>query len=71
VVQDPKEKESTVLAGRYRTAAVRALRDTLALVRPAERAQFWREKMLPDSALDPIRNSAEFQELLREQGGIR
>jgi tetratricopeptide (TPR) repeat protein len=71
VTQDPKEKEAPALAGQYRTAAVRALRDTLALVRPAERPQFWREKMLPDSALDPIRNSAEFRELLRELGGTR
>jgi tetratricopeptide (TPR) repeat protein len=71
VVQDPKEKDAPALAGRYRTAAVRALRDTLALVRPAERAQFWREKMLPDNALDPIRNSAEFRELVREMGGTR
>jgi tetratricopeptide (TPR) repeat protein len=71
VIQDSTEKEARALAGRYRTAAVSALRDTLALVGPAERAQFWREKVLPDSALDPIRDSAEFRELVREVGGTR
>ena len=71
VVADRKEAMRQILAKRYRTAAVQAIRDTLALVRPAERTPFWREKILPDSALDPIRDCPEFRLLLAEQGGSR
>jgi tetratricopeptide (TPR) repeat protein len=71
VVADPKEAARQDLAKQYRTAAVRAILDTLALIRPAERARFWREKILPDSALDPIRDSPEFRELLAGLGGAR
>jgi len=39
----PEGEEAPALAGRYRTAAVSALRDTLALVGPAERAVLARE----------------------------
>jgi tetratricopeptide (TPR) repeat protein len=65
---DPQEKQRDALTRRYRTAAVEALRAALALVPPAARRQFWREKMLPDTALEAIRASPEFRELLREQG---
>jgi tetratricopeptide (TPR) repeat protein len=69
VVADAKEPAREELARQYRTAAVQALRDALALVRPPERARFWNEKMLPDSALDPIRDCPELRQLVREQEG--
>jgi hypothetical protein len=67
VEADTAEKDRTTLAERYRSAAVKAIRRTLAMVRPQDRAAFWRDRILPDSALDPIRDSPEFRELLREQ----
>jgi tetratricopeptide (TPR) repeat protein len=67
VEADVKATDRASLTDGYRTAAVRTIRRTLALVRPEDRASFWRDKVLPDSALDPIRNSPEFRELRREQ----
>ncbi len=45
---------------------MQAIRRTLALVRPQERCAFWREKVLPDTALTPVRQHAEFQQLQAE-----
>jgi tetratricopeptide (TPR) repeat protein len=59
------------LAARYRRRAVQALREGLAKVPEGRRAAFWREAMSPDSALDPIRNSAEFRRLADEYAGTR
>ena len=67
VEADAKASDRAALTDSYRASAVRAIRRTLAMVRPEDRAAFWRDKVLPDSALDPIRNSPEFRELQREQ----
>jgi tetratricopeptide (TPR) repeat protein len=59
-------EERADFAGRCRVRAVEVLRQALDLVPTAERSAFWREKMSPDPALDPIRRSAEFQKLAAE-----
>jgi tetratricopeptide (TPR) repeat protein len=51
------------LAVRYRTRAVQALREALHMVPEDRRAAFWRDRMAPDTALDPIRDSDEFRHL--------
>jgi tetratricopeptide (TPR) repeat protein len=56
-------------AGHYRTRAVQTLREALRLVPDDQRAAFWRERMSPDTALDPIRDSAEFRRLADEHAG--
>jgi hypothetical protein len=63
---DLQEKDRKSLADGYRSRALEAVRQTLALVPPAERLPFWKEKVLPDAALTPIRNEAEFQRILDE-----
>ncbi len=71
VLADGGEQRRQELARAYRAAALGAIRDALALVRPAEREAFWRQKVLPDTALDPIRASPEFRELVRELETVR
>jgi tetratricopeptide (TPR) repeat protein len=63
---DPEGKDRRLLAQGYRSRAVQAVCQALALVRPEERLAFWREKVLPDAALTPIRNDAEFRRLQDE-----
>ncbi len=62
---DPAARD---LAARYRAEAVTALRKALEMLPPAERGAFWRTKMYPDTALDPVRRSPEFQRLVTEYG---
>jgi tetratricopeptide (TPR) repeat protein len=57
------------LAAHYRTRAVQALRDALHMVPDDQRAAFWRDRMSPDTALDPIRDSAEFRRLADQYAG--
>jgi serine/threonine protein kinase/Tfp pilus assembly protein PilF len=66
VKKDAGQADRATLDARYRLQAIGALRKTLLLVSAHERLAFWQEKMRPDSALDPIRTSAEFVELDRE-----
>jgi tetratricopeptide (TPR) repeat protein len=54
------------LAADYRERAVRAVRATLALVPAPGRAAFLRDSVVPDRALDPIRQVPAFRELLKE-----
>jgi tetratricopeptide (TPR) repeat protein len=54
------------LAARYRRRALEAVRQTLMMLRPQERASFWQDKILPDAALAPIRHAPEFQRLRDE-----
>jgi tetratricopeptide (TPR) repeat protein len=54
------------LADSYRSRALKAVHQTLAMLRPEERSSFWQEKILPDAALAPIRNDAEFKRLRDE-----
>jgi hypothetical protein len=35
-------------------------------LRPEERSAFWQDKILPDAALTPVRNVAEFRRLQDE-----
>jgi serine/threonine-protein kinase len=53
-------------AARYRDQAVEAVRKTLALVPPSERSSFWRDKIVPDKALDAIRTCSAFKQLAQE-----
>ena len=66
VLADGGEPRRQEMAREYRAAALGAIRAALALVRPAEREAFWRQKILPDRALDPLRTSPEFRALVRE-----
>jgi serine/threonine-protein kinase len=60
---DPQQPDREALAERYRRRAVKAVRRTLALLRPEERPAFWRDIIVPDKALTPLRNDTEFQQL--------
>jgi tetratricopeptide (TPR) repeat protein len=60
---DSQEPNRRLLAGRYRIRALVAIRETLTMLPPEERLSFWQDKILPDTALDPIRNEAEFKNL--------
>jgi hypothetical protein len=63
---DAAEREREALEAGYRRQAIAALRKALLLVPPERRLAFWREKMRPDPALDPIRQSPEFVQLDHE-----
>jgi tetratricopeptide (TPR) repeat protein/tRNA A-37 threonylcarbamoyl transferase component Bud32 len=53
-------------AGDYRGRALDAVRQALSMLRLADRQSFWRDKVLRDSALTPVRDDARF-EALRQQ----
>ena len=61
-----REGGRQVLAEGYRRRALKAVRQTLNMLRPEERRSFWRDKVLPDAALKPIRNDARFKRLQEE-----
>jgi tetratricopeptide (TPR) repeat protein len=63
---DLQEEDRQFLAGSYRRRALEAVRQTLAMLRPEDRLSFWQDKVLPDAALTPIRNDAEFKRLQDE-----
>src|SRR5262249_16865439 len=50
----------------YRRRALEAVSQTLEMLRPEERVAFWRDKVLPDAALAPIRTDARFKRLHEE-----
>jgi eukaryotic-like serine/threonine-protein kinase len=58
---DHSDRDS--LASRYRGQAVATIRRALDRLPASRRGPFWRETVLPDSYLDPIRRSPEFREL--------
>jgi tetratricopeptide (TPR) repeat protein len=58
--------DRATLAAKYRERAIAAVRRTLELVPIDKRAAFLRESVVPDTALDPIRNSSAFQQVLKE-----
>ena len=60
------EEDRQSLAESYRRRALEAVHQTLAMVRPEERLAFWQDKILPDAALTPIRNDADFKRLQQE-----
>jgi serine/threonine protein kinase/predicted Zn-dependent protease len=63
---DSGQPDHRSLAARYRGRAVAALRQALAMVPSEQRRAFWQEKVLPDAALAPLRNAAEFRQLTLE-----
>ena len=65
---DLAEKDRQARAEEYRRCALEAVRNTLQMVRPEERAAFWRDKILTDAALTPIRKDAGFQRLETSAG---
>jgi serine/threonine protein kinase/tetratricopeptide (TPR) repeat protein len=54
---------SQAQAIRLQEESVKTLRKALMLLPPAQRRAFWRDKMLPDKALDSIRRGAAFRKL--------
>jgi tetratricopeptide (TPR) repeat protein len=60
------ERDRDALAARCAEKAFKTIRRALALVPARERATFWRTKIVPDSALDPIRESPEFRQLTEQ-----
>jgi hypothetical protein len=68
---DLQEEDRQPLARSYRSRALKAVHQTLALLRPEERSSFWQDKVLPDAALKPVRNDAEFKRLQGEYGQRR
>ncbi len=67
---DPQAQRQA-LTDDYRRRALEAVHQTLAMLRPVERASFWQDKVLPDAALAPIRNDAGFRRLQDEYGHRR
>jgi hypothetical protein len=55
-------------AAGYRDRAVVCVQQTLALVPEKERTAFFRGSVVPDTALDPIRENPAFRQLLKEHG---
>jgi tetratricopeptide (TPR) repeat protein len=66
---DKTETNGRNLAAVYIIQAVTVLRETMALVPPDKRRDFWRHKVRPDPWLDPIRKSVEFQQLEKDLFG--
>jgi tetratricopeptide (TPR) repeat protein len=60
------EKDRQLLGAQYRAQALETIRRTLALVPAAERARFWRTSILPDPALDAVRQQPAFRALEQE-----
>jgi tetratricopeptide (TPR) repeat protein len=63
---DAAAPDGAALAERCSNQAVQALQKALALLPPEERGPFWRARMQPDDALNPIRDSAGFKRLAAE-----
>src|SRR5262249_21672477 len=68
VQADPKEPDAEKLAAGYRKLAMKLVHATLALVPAADRTRFWREQVLPDSALAAVRDLPEFKQLGQQLG---
>jgi tetratricopeptide (TPR) repeat protein len=60
---DAAEHDRDAVEARYRRQAVGALRKAIDMVPASQRPAYWRDRMRPDSALDPIRGSADFARL--------
>jgi tetratricopeptide (TPR) repeat protein len=70
VQADPEAKDKKTLVSQFRERAVEAIRRALAMVPPDERPAFWRDKVMPDTALDPIRACEEFKKLAKEYSPV-
>jgi tetratricopeptide (TPR) repeat protein len=70
---DRSAPDGPALAARCRARAVEVLRTALSLKPPEQRLPFWKSVVLTDTALDPVRGSAEFKQLAAqvEAGQLR
>jgi tetratricopeptide (TPR) repeat protein len=68
---DRTERAVDARTREYTRRAVRLLRQALAMLTPAERTAFWRQKMRPDPTLKPIHDSPEFKRLEQDMGPAR
>jgi hypothetical protein len=69
VQADPGARDQAARAAEYRKHSLEAIRQTLAMMPAARRPVFWREQVVPDSALAPVRDCAEFKQLQKKYGG--
>jgi tetratricopeptide (TPR) repeat protein len=65
---DRGRPDGPTLEARYRERALTAIRRALDRLPAAERPSFFKDKILPDRALDPIRQSPEFLDLMARMG---
>jgi tetratricopeptide (TPR) repeat protein/predicted Ser/Thr protein kinase len=68
VEADLQQADRHSLAAGWRRRALEALHQTRALLRPAVRSAFWRDKIAPDTALAPLHNDPAFQQLQNAYG---
>jgi tetratricopeptide (TPR) repeat protein len=68
---DLAKEDRQPLVENYRRRAVEAVRKTLTMLRPEERAFFWQDRILTDAALTPIHNDEDFKRLQEEYGDRR
>jgi serine/threonine protein kinase/tetratricopeptide (TPR) repeat protein len=68
---DTAAPDGRQVAASWRARAVEVVRQALVMVPAAERGRFWRDKVLPDRALDALRGEPSFKELGRERPGGR
>jgi tetratricopeptide (TPR) repeat protein len=65
---DLHEEHRRSLMESYCRRALKAVNQTLAMVRAEQRPAFWQDKIMPDAALTPIRNEPVFKRLQNEYG---
>ncbi len=63
---DSDKSDRHVLRNDYCRRALAALRQAVSMVPPGERRIFWREKVLPDAALAPVRNHMDFRRIYND-----
>jgi serine/threonine protein kinase/tetratricopeptide (TPR) repeat protein len=68
IATDLKQPQREKLAAGYRATAMKLIHATLESNPAAERARFWRDVIAPDTAMDSLRDLAEFKQLGRMYG---
>ncbi|HZU39276.1 MAG TPA: tetratricopeptide repeat protein, partial [Gemmataceae bacterium] len=58
-----REQRKSTLGLHYQRRALQTLHQAILMVTPNGRAKFWRGKIAPDAALNPVRDCPEFQHL--------
>ncbi len=66
ILVDPNQPDRLTLEKECRTRAVAGIRSALRMLPREQQRPFWHKTVLPDRALDPIRDSAEFVQLQKE-----
>jgi tetratricopeptide (TPR) repeat protein len=64
--KDVQQPQHLALAAQYGKRALEMIHQTLAMLPLGERRAFWRDKVLPDTALDPIRQFPGFVQIRKE-----